>query len=53
MGGKATELIGEFVLGKVLETTIDEIAHSIHPHPTFSETIMEAAHVGVGSAIHM
>ena len=53
VGGKATELIGEFVLGKVLETTIDEIAHAIHPHPTMSETIMEAAHVGTGSAIHM
>ena len=53
VGGKATELISEFVLGKVLETTIDEIAHAIHPHPTLSETVMEAAHVATGSAIHM
>lgn len=53
IGGKATELISEFVLGKVLETTIDEMAHAIHPHPTLSETIMEAAHLGVGPAIHM
>ncbi len=53
VGAKATEMIAEFALGKVLETTIDEIAHTIHPHPTISETIMEAAHVAVGGAIHM
>jgi len=53
VGGKATELIAEFVLGKILETTVDEIAHAIHPHPTFSETVMEAAHAAVGAAIHM
>ena len=53
VGAKATELISEFVLGKILETTIDEIAHAIHPHPTISETIMEAAHLGIGPAIHL
>ena len=53
IGGKATELIAEFVLGKILETTIDEISHAIHPHPTISETIMEAAHLGSGPAIHL
>jgi dihydrolipoamide dehydrogenase len=53
LGAKATELIAEFVLGKVLETTLDEIGHAIHPHPTISETIMEAAHVGLGGAIHL
>ncbi len=53
VGAKATELIGEFVLGKVLETTVDEIGHAIHPHPTISETIMETAHVAIGGAIHL
>lgn len=54
INAKATELIAEFVLGKNLETTLDEIAHSIHPHPTITETIMEAAHAGVhGQAIHL
>jgi len=53
LGAKATELIAEFVLGKVLETTLDEIGMAIHPHPTISETVMEAAHVGIGGAIHM
>jgi len=53
VNAKATELIAEFVLGKVLETTVDEIGLAIHPHPTLSETIMEAAHTAVGGAIHM
>jgi dihydrolipoamide dehydrogenase len=50
---RATEMIAEFSLGKVLETTVDEIAHTIHPHPTLSETIMEAAHAALGAAVHM
>jgi dihydrolipoamide dehydrogenase len=53
VGAKATEMIAEFALGKVLETTVDEIAHTIHPHPTISETVMEAAHAALGGAIHM
>ena len=53
VGAKATELISEFVLGKLLETTVDEIGQAIHPHPTLSETIMEAAHVAEGGAIHL
>lgn len=53
LGAKATELIGEFVVGKLLEATVDEFAHAIHPHPTISETIMEAAHVAIGGAIHL
>ena len=53
VGAKATELIAEFALGKVLESTVDEIAHTIHPHPTVSETAMEAAHAAIGKAIHM
>ena len=53
VGAKATELIAEFALAKVLESTVDEIGHTIHPHPTISETIMEAAHTVMGGAIHM
>jgi dihydrolipoamide dehydrogenase len=53
LGSKATEMIAEFVLGKILETTVDEIGLAIHPHPTISETIMEAAHVASGGAIHL
>ena len=53
INARATEMIAELSLGKVLETTIDEIAHTIHPHPTLSETIMEAAHAGIGAAVHL
>ena len=53
VGAKATEMISEFVLGKLLEATVDEFAQAIHPHPTLSETIMEAAHVAIGGAIHL
>ncbi|SME94252.1 dihydrolipoyl dehydrogenase [Pseudobacteriovorax antillogorgiicola] len=53
IGATATEMIAEFALGKILETTVDEIGMTIHPHPTISETIMEAAHAATGGAIHM
>lgn len=53
IGAKATEMIAEFVVGKVLETTVDELGQAIHPHPTVSETAMEAVHAALGGAIHM
>ena len=53
VNAKATELISELVLAKVLESTLDELAHAIHPHPTLSETLMEAAHAGIAGAIHL
>ena len=52
VGARATELIAEYTLGKALELTVDDIAHTIHPHPTISETVMEAAHASIGAAIH-
>jgi len=53
VGAKATELIAEFSLAKILESTVDELALTIHPHPTISETVMETAHVAMGGAIHI
>jgi dihydrolipoamide dehydrogenase len=32
---------------------LEELAHTVHPHPTLSEVIMEAAHAALGEAIHM
>ena len=52
IGHHATDLISEVVLGKTLETTTAELGHSIHPHPTLSETIMEAALAAEGEAIN-
>lgn len=53
VGAVATEMIAEAALAKVLESTVDEIGHTIHPHPTISETMMEAAHAAMGAPIHM
>lgn len=50
---KASELIAEFALGNNLEMTIEELAHTIHPHPTVSEIIKEAAHTAMGHPINM
>lgn len=48
VGPHATDLISEIVVAIDLETTVYELAKAIHPHPTFSEVIWEAAK----SAVH-
>jgi dihydrolipoamide dehydrogenase len=53
IGSQATELIGELVMAMKLEATEEEILHAIHPHPTYSEAIMEAAGQGLGESIHI
>jgi dihydrolipoamide dehydrogenase len=52
IGHHATDLISEVVLGKTLETTTIELGRSVHPHPTLSEAIMEAALAADGEAIN-
>lgn len=49
----ASDLIAELGVTMTLEGTAHEIAHTIHPHPTLSEIIMEAAHGAVDKPIHM
>lgn len=53
MGADATELIAEAGLAIALEATPEEIARSIHAHPTLSEAIGEAALAALGRAIHV
>ncbi|MFM2268035.1 MAG: hypothetical protein RL757_1476, partial [Bacteroidota bacterium] len=53
IGYNVTELIAEVVVARKLETTGMEIVKSIHPHPTISEAIMEAAAAAYGEVIHM
>lgn len=53
VGSRATDMIAEAVLGMNMEITIDELAHTVHPHPTLSEGVMEAALSLSGGAIHM
>lgn len=53
IGPKATELIAEATLGLKLETTVEEVSHTIHAHPTLSEAMLESAHSVYGEAIHI
>ena len=53
IGPHATELIAEAVLAIEMEVTVEELAHTIHPHPTFSEGMGEAAMALSGGAIHL
>jgi dihydrolipoyl dehydrogenase len=52
VGRHATDLISEVVLGKTVEVTTTELGRAVHPHPTLSEAIMEAALATEGEAIN-
>jgi dihydrolipoamide dehydrogenase len=51
-GAGAGELIAEAVLAIEMGATVEDIALTIHPHPTLSETLMEAAEAFYGHATH-
>jgi len=53
IGANVTEMIAEVVVARKLETTGHEIIKSVHPHPTMSEAIMEAAAAAYGEVIHL
>lgn len=53
IGDNVTEMIAEAVAARKLETTGHEIIKTVHPHPTMSEAIMEAAAAAYGEVIHM
>jgi dihydrolipoyl dehydrogenase len=53
IGTEVTELIGEAVLLMAMEGTPRELRASVHPHPTVSEAVMEAAAAVYGEAIHI
>ena len=53
IGYNVTEMIAEVVVARNLETTGHEIIKSVHPHPTISESIMEAAAAAYGEVIHL
>lgn len=52
IGPQASSLIGEAALALKLEVTFDELARTIHPHPTLTEALMEASAAVGGEAIH-
>jgi len=53
IGANVTEMIGELVVARKLETTGMELIKAIHPHPTMSEAIMEAAAAAYDEVIHI
>jgi dihydrolipoamide dehydrogenase len=53
VGPSASELIAEFIIGRHLESTVEELEKAMHPHPTLSEAIPEAALASLGRVIHM
>ena len=53
IGANVTEMIAEVVAARKLETTGHEIIKTVHPHPTMSEAVMEAAAAAYGEVIHI
>jgi dihydrolipoamide dehydrogenase len=53
IGARATELVAGAAVALRLEATVEELIRTIHPHPTMSEAVAEAAHAVHGAAIHM
>jgi dihydrolipoamide dehydrogenase len=53
IGANVTEMIAELVVARKLETTGEELIRAVHPHPTMSEAIMEAAAAAYGEVIHI
>jgi dihydrolipoamide dehydrogenase len=51
-GAGAAELISEGVLAIEMGATARDLAETVHPHPTLSETLMEGAEVFYGTATH-
>ncbi len=53
VGANVTDMIAEIVLARKLETTGHEIIKAVHPHPTMSEAVMEAAAAAYDEVIHL
>lgn len=53
IGENVTELISQVVTARKLETTAREIITSVHPHPTFSEALMEATAAAYDESVHV
>lgn len=53
VGHQAAELAGEFAHALAMGAVLDDLAHTIHVHPTLGEAIGEAALVGLGHGLHI
>lgn len=52
VGVEASDLISEFSLALKCSLTLEQIASAVHPHPTFSESVMEAARIAIAKPVH-
>ena len=52
IGAEVTELIQGYLVGRQLETTEEDLMHTVFPHPTLSETMHEAVLDAYGRVIH-
>ena len=53
VGADAGKLISEGALAVEMAAVAEDLAHTIHPHPTLSEMMMEAAEIYLGGSIHL
>lgn len=53
IGPRATDIIAEASVALRLECTTEELAHTIHAHPTLPEAVLEAAHAAMGRPLHL
>lgn len=53
VGTNASDLIGEACLAVSVGVTLEQVAQTIHPHPTLTETFAEACEVALGHPVHM
>jgi len=53
VGPNASDIISEAALAIEMNATVEDIAATIHPHPTLPESLMEAAEVTLGKSIHI
>ena len=53
IGANVTEMIAEIVAIRKLEVTGHELIKTVHPHPTMSEAVMEAAAAAYDEVIHL
>jgi dihydrolipoamide dehydrogenase len=52
IGSRSTELVAEATVALRLQSTVEDLIRTIHPHPTMAEAVGEAAHATHGAAIH-
>jgi len=53
VGHQVAELAGEFAHASAMGAVLEDVAHTIHVHPTLGEAFGEAALLGLGHALHI